>query len=110
MNSDILVFDQKSNNHNLQDGDPEEDDADHNDWVEEVDGDKNEGDDELPEGENEPVTDEELRQLREDEAQRVMDETRNEQENANHRWNKQTIQSSRRRISVEIVECWRIVS
>ena len=86
--------------HNLQNEDPEENDGDHNDWVEEVDGDKNEGDDKLPEEENEPVTDKELRQLREDEAQRAMDETRNEQENANQiDGTKRTVQSSQRRIN-----------
>ena len=54
--------------HELDNENPEENDADHNDWVEDANNDSVE-DEELSETETEPVTDDKIRQLREDEAQ-----------------------------------------
>ena len=69
--------------HELDNADSDETDGDYNEWVDEINEENNDEDDGHSENENKPVTDEEVRQLREDEAQRAMNETRNEREYAN---------------------------
>ena len=59
----------------LDNNDADEDDGDHNDWVDNVTEDNNNEDNELPKEETEPVTNEEIRQLREEEAQRALNKT-----------------------------------
>ena len=49
--------------------DADENDGDHNDWVDNITDNENAEDNELPKEETEPITDKEIRQLREDEAQ-----------------------------------------
>ena len=54
--------------HNIKNNNSDENDGDHNKWVDQADKSQTE-DEELPEAETNPVTDNEIRQLWEDEAQ-----------------------------------------
>ena len=58
--------------HDIDNNNPDKNNGDHNKWVDQAD--TNEAEDEdLPEAETNPVTDDEIRQLWEDEAQQTLD-------------------------------------
>ena len=58
--------------HNIDNNNPDENNGNHNEWVDQANENQTE-DKELPEEETDPVTNDEIRQLWEDEAQQALD-------------------------------------